>query len=98
MIGVGVAFAVAQSNKRKVADAWKEAASQLRIHHSAGDFLTKPELYGKVRDCRVKITLRNKSQGKHSTKYTCYEVAYPQTLPFGLSLISVAMKEENKAA
>ncbi len=86
MIGVGVAFAVAQSNKRKVADAWKEAASQLRIHHSAGDFLTKPELYGKVRDCRVKITLRNKSQGKHSTKYTCYEVAYPQTLPFGLSL------------
>ncbi len=86
MSGVGVAFAVAQSNKRKVADAWKEAASQLRIHHSAGDFLTKPELYGKVRDCRVKITLRNKSQGKHSTKYTCYEVAYPQTLPFGLSL------------
>ena len=86
MIGVGVAFAVAQSNKRKVADAWKEAASQLRIHHRAGDFLTKPELYGKVRDCRVKITLRNKSQGKHSTKYTCYEVSYPQVLTFGLHL------------
>ena len=86
MIGIGAAFAAAQSNKRKVADAWGEAASQLRIRHSAGDFLSKPELYGKVRDCRVKITTRNKHQGNHSTRYTCYEVSYPRALPFGLNV------------
>jgi len=86
MIGIGVAFAAAQSNKRKVADAWREAASQLKIRHSAGDFLSKPELYGKVRDCRIKITIRSKHHGKHSTRYTYYEVSYPQALPFGLSL------------
>jgi len=86
MVGIGVAIAVTQSNRRKVAEAWKQAASQLRIHYNAGDFLTKPELYGKVRGCRVKITTRTKNQGGGSKKFTHYEINYLQDLRFGLSL------------
>jgi hypothetical protein len=86
MIGAGVALAAAQSNRRKLSEAWQEAASQLRIRHNAGDLFTKPELYGRVRDCRVKITIRSKHQGNHSKRYTCYEVTYPRALPFALSL------------
>jgi hypothetical protein len=86
MIGIGIAVATAQANKRKISDAWNEAASQLRIRHNQGDLFTKRELYGKIKQCHVKVTIRNKSQGNHSAKYTLYDVAYPQPLPFGLSL------------
>jgi hypothetical protein len=86
VVGIGVAIAVTQSNRRKAAEAWKQAASELRINYNPGDFLTKPELYGKVRGCRVKITTRTKNQGGGSKKFTHYEVNYPQALRFGLSL------------
>jgi hypothetical protein len=86
IVGIGVAVAVAQSSKRKVSEAWKQAASQLRIHHNAGDFFTKPELYGLVQGCRVKVTIRAKHRGHATRKSTRYEVNYKQALPFGLSL------------
>ena len=86
LVGIGVAIAATQSNKRKIAASWKEAASRLKIHHNAGDFFTKPELYGSVNGCRVKITIRTKNQGAGSNKLTRYEIDYPQALQFGLNL------------
>ncbi len=86
LVGIGVAIAATQSNKRKTAASWKEAASRLRIHHNAGDFFTKPELYGSVNGCHVKITIRTKNQGGGSKKFTRYEIAYPQALQFNLNL------------
>ncbi|UCD24570.1 MAG: hypothetical protein JSW51_01225 [Gemmatimonadota bacterium] len=86
LIGVGVALAVAQSNKRKVNEAWRQAASRLQLRHNAGDLIAWPELYGRSRGCRVKITVVSKHQGSGSKKFTRYEITYPQALPFGLSL------------
>jgi hypothetical protein len=86
IVGIAVAVAVTQSSKRKVSEAWRQAASQLRIHHNAGDFFTKPELYGLVQGCRVKVTIRAKNQGHATRKSTRYEVNYKQALPFGLRL------------
>ena len=51
MIGIGIAVATAQSKRRKISDAWNEAASQLRLQHNQGDLFTKRELYGKIKQC-----------------------------------------------
>jgi hypothetical protein len=86
MIGIGIAVAAAQANKRKLTEAWSEAAAELRIQHNPGDLFSKPELYGKVRQCSVKVTIRTKSRGNRSAKYTHYEITYSQPLAFGLHL------------
>jgi hypothetical protein len=77
IIGLAVAGAVVASAAKKRAaanEAWREAASRLRLLFKPGDLLTSPQMVGTLRGCQVSVRSFTKSSDK--AKWTRYQVEF----------------------
>lgn len=80
IVVVVVAVVAAGVSKRETNLAWKQAGQQLGIRSKDADALSNPELFGKVRGCRIRVNAR--SDGEYGI--TRYRVDYPAPLGLGL--------------